>query len=195
MCVPRACSTPVTTALPDSGSPASGQPDAGELARVVAARCGEDIAACVRFAAELDALRMVERRSYVGAGARRENSGEHSWHVATMALAFEALLGDVDIDRVVQMLLVHDIVEIDAGDVAVYDTAARAAKEHEERIAADRIYALLPATPGTRLRALWDEYEARETPEARAAAALDRLAPLMLNWLSHGRTNQRKLTA
>jgi putative hydrolase of HD superfamily len=163
---------------------------------VVRGAAGDDIAERLRFVAELDALRLVERRSYVAQGVRRENSGEHSWHVATMALVLAPLLGDVSgevsIDRVVRMLLLHDVVEIDAGDVPVYDTARRAAKESEERAAADRLYGLLPEATGAELRALWDEYEQHETPEARAAAALDRLAPLLLNWMSRG-TSWREL--
>ena len=161
-------------------------PDA--LALVVERACGDEVAERIRFVAELDALRTVERRSYIAGGLRLENSAEHSWHVATMALALAPLLGPVDVAHVVAMLLVHDVVEIDAGDVPVYDHAARAAKASEERTAADRIYCLLPEPTASDLRALWDEYEARSTPEARAAAALDRLAPLLLNWLAGGRT-------
>lgn len=165
-------------------------PDADELARVVERAVGEDVAARIRFVAELDALRTVVRRSYIAGGARLENSGEHSWHVATMALALAPLLGPVDVAHVVAMLLVHDVVEIDAGDVSVYDYAARAEKAHSERIAAERVFGLLPEPTSSTLRALWEEYEERSTAEARAAAALDHLAPLLLNWLAGGRTWQ-----
>lgn len=151
---------------------------------------GADLAARIRFAAELDRLRLVERRSYIAGGVRLENSGEHSWHVATMALVLAPFLGAVDVGRVVQMLLLHDVVEIDAGDASIYDASARAAKHDLERQAADRLYGLLPASTGSPLRALWDEYEAGATAEARAAAAMDRLAPLLLNWLAAGRTWQ-----
>jgi putative hydrolase of HD superfamily len=149
---------------------------------------GAEIADRIRFAAELDQLRLVERRTYVAGGVRRENTAEHSWHVATMALVLQPLLGPIDVEKVVCMLLVHDIVEIDAGDVPVHDYEARAAKQVEEALAADRIYGLLPPEAGTPLRALWDEYEHGETREALAARALDRLAPLLLNWLAQGRT-------
>ncbi len=110
--------------------------DKDALALVAQRACGDDVAGRIRFVTELDALRTVERRSYVAGGSRLENSAEHSWHVATMALALAPLLGAVDIAHVVAMLLVHDIVEIDAGDVPVYDHAARAFKASEERVAA-----------------------------------------------------------
>ena len=161
-------------------------PDPDELALVAQRACGNDVAARVRFVAELDALRTVERRSYVAGGLRLENSAEHSWHVATMALALAPLLGPVDIGRVVEMLLVHDIVEIDAGDTFVYDAEAREQKEELEQRAADRLFAMVPGDDGTRLRARWDEFEAGTTPEARFAHSLDRLAPLLLNHANRG---------
>ncbi|HEY3834307.1 MAG TPA: HD domain-containing protein [Acidimicrobiia bacterium] len=159
-----------------------------ELHQLVAGATNADIADRIGFVAELDRLRLVERRTYVAGGARRENTAEHSWHVATMALVLQPLLRSIDVDKVVRMMLVHDIVEIDAGDVAVYDYEARAAKQAEEAVAAERIYGLLPDAVGPPLRALWDEYEAGDTVDAQAAKALDRLAPLLLNWLSQGRS-------
>ncbi|HEY1740822.1 MAG TPA: HD domain-containing protein [Acidimicrobiia bacterium] len=159
-----------------------------ELHKLATEATNTDIADRIRFVAELDRLRLVERRSYVARGVRRENTAEHSWHVATMALVLQPLLGGIDVDKVVHMMLVHDIVEIDAGDVPVYDYEARAAKQVEEVAAADRIYGLLPDAAGGAFRAWWDEYEAGTTPEAQAAKALDRLAPLLLNWMAQGRS-------
>lgn len=159
-----------------------------ELVATASKVVGPDAASRLHFVAELDRLRLVERRSYVGGGVRREDAASHSWHLAVMALVFGDFLGDdIDLDHVVRMLLVHDIVEIDAGDVSVYE--AEASKRAEaEHLAARRLYGLLPDAVGNCLWRLWLEFEAGETPEARAAAALDRLAPLVLNWLSKGAT-------
>lgn len=148
-----------------------------------------DLADRIRFLVELDRLKTVTRRSYVAGGERRENSAEHSWHLAMCAIVLAPhAQGPIDLDRVVRMLMVHDIVEIDAGDVFVYDTAAREAKASEEQAAAERIFGLLPGSAAAQLRGLWDEYEARQSPEARFAYAVDRLQPLLLNVLADGRT-------
>lgn len=144
------------------------------------------------FALELDRLKGVERRTWRVDRTRRENSAEHSWHLVTMALVFAAHApAGADVDRVVRMLLVHDLVEIDAGDTFAFDVAGLAGRDARERLAADRLFALLP--DGAALRALWEEFERGETPDARYAAALDRLAPLLLNlhtdggtWREHG---------
>ena len=139
------------------------------------------------FLTEIDKLKGVERASPVLDGARKENSGEHSWHVALYAL----ILADhaepgVQVDRAVRMLLIHDIVEIDAGDAPIhadYDAEDHAAKE---RAAADRLFGMLPERQAADLRALWDEFEAGETPDARYARAVDRMQPLLLNLASGG---------
>jgi putative hydrolase of HD superfamily len=143
----------------------------------------------LEFIREADELKRVLRRSYLFREDRRENSAEHSWHVTLMALvlAEHADFG-VDRERVLKMLLVHDIVEIDAGDTPVYDVAARATKAAEEVRAADRLFGLLPHDQGSELRALWDEYEAQESPEARFAKAMDRLMPMLHNALGGART-------
>jgi putative hydrolase of HD superfamily len=146
-----------------------------------------DLAARLRFALELDSLKFVQRRNSITDGSRRENTGEHSWHIALMAIVLAPYSAEpVDLARVVEMLLVHDIVEIDAGDTFVYDTDALAQKEVLEQRAADRLFALVPGADGSRLRAAWDEYEAAATPEARYAHSIDRLAPLLLNHANHG---------
>ena len=170
-----------------------------ERALGVAEGIDEDIAARLRFILEIDRLKGVLRQTLLADSSRRENSAEHSWHLAMTAMALVPLAREtIDLDRVIRILLVHDIVEIDAGDVFIYDVEARKAKQVEEQAAADRIFALVPDPVGTELRALWDEYEARETPEARFAYSCDRLQPLLLNlaggggsWAAHDLTVDR----
>ena len=144
----------------------------------------------IRFVLEADRLKTVARQSRITDGTRQENSAEHSWHLALMALALggHAPAG-TDLGRVVAMVVVHDLVEIDAGDLFLYsDSAAHARQEVAERAAADRIFALLPAPQAAAARALWDEFEERRTPEARFARALDRLQPMLLNMQTDGGT-------
>lgn len=141
------------------------------------------------FLLEADKLKAVERRTHVGGGERRENTAEHSWHLALFALVLAEHADEpVDLGRVVAMVLLHDLVEIDAGDTFAYDEAAHDDKAERERAAADRLFGLLPPEQGSSLRALWEEYEAAETPDGRFAMALDRLQPILLNYLSGGRT-------
>jgi len=142
----------------------------------------------VRFILEIDRLKGVLRRTYLLDGTRRENSAEHSWHVAVMAAVLAERADEpVDAARVVRMLLVHDVVEVDAGDTFVYDTAAAESKAERERAAARRIFGLLPHDQGAELRALWEEFEAARTPDARFAAALDRMMPVLHNLHTGGR--------
>lgn len=139
------------------------------------------------FILEIDRLKCVIRRTLLTDRSRRENSAEHSWHLAVMALVLaEHAPQEVDVLRVVKMLLVHDVVEIDAGDVFLYDEAARAGKEERERQAAHRVFGMLPREQGEEMIALWEEFEARSTPEARFAYSLDRLQPLMHNYATEG---------
>ena len=153
------------------------------------------------FLLELDKAKTIIRRSYLTDGSRRENDAEHMWHLAMFVLVLAEHAGaPIDVAKVLKMVLVHDIVEIDAGDVFVYDEAARAGKAAAEAAAAERLYGLLPTDQGDRLRAAWEEFEAKETPEARFAAAVDRLQPLLLNlttkgrsWREHGITADRVL--
>ncbi|HEY7430662.1 MAG TPA: HD domain-containing protein [Streptosporangiaceae bacterium] len=156
----------------------------------------------ISFLLECDRLKTVLRQSTISDGSRRENSAEHSWHLAILALvlAGHAPPG-TDLSRVLAMVLIHDLVEIDAGDLFVYaDAAAQERQEAAERAAADRIFPLLPTPQGQQLRALWDEFEERATPEARFARALDRLQPMLLNtvtqggtWAAHGITADQVL--
>ena len=155
----------------------------------LAAEVDPELADRFRFIYEIDRLKAVVRRNLLADGSRNENSAEHSWHLAMVALAMAPhAVETVDIERVIRILLVHDIVEVDAGDVDIYDVEGRKAKEAEEVAAADRIFALLPESQGSEMRALWDEYEARATPEARFAYACDRLQPLLLNLATGGST-------
>ena len=146
-----------------------------------------DLAAQLRFLLEIDALKHVERRTYVTDGSRRENSAEHSWHLAVMALVLAShSTAQVDTARVVAMVVLHDVVEVDAGDTFVYDSVGHETKAERERAAADRLFGLLPGEQAAELRAMWEEYEERVTPEARFAYALDRLQPMLLNHATHG---------
>ena len=145
------------------------------------------------FIMELDRLKKVLRMTAVAGEERRENSAEHSWHLAVMApLLAEHATEPVDLLRTLKMVLVHDVVEIDAGDTFAFDAEAHHDKEERERAAADRIFGLLPEDQAAELRALWDEFEERRTPTARFANALDRLSGLLQNhqndggtWLEH----------
>ncbi len=136
----------------------------------------------IAFLVEADRLKRVERRAPLIDGTRRENSAEHSWHLVLAAIVLkEYAANGLDMLRVVEMLAVHDLVEIDAGDTFAYDEEGQAGRPERERRAADRIFALLPADQQRRLRAAWDEFEAQSTTEARLANALDRLQPLLVN--------------
>lgn len=153
----------------------------------------------IRFLLEVDRAKGVMRRTWLSDGSRRENAAEHMWHLAVVALVLaEHADGPVDLARVLTMALIHDIVEIDAGDTFLYDEAARATQSRREAAAAERIYGLLPAHQGQHLRRLWEEFEAQETPDARFAAAVDRLQSVLLNlategraWREHGITADR----
>jgi putative hydrolase of HD superfamily len=161
----------------------------------------ERFAQQLRFIVEIDKLKRVLRRTLLTDKSRRENSAEHSWHIALMApILAEYAAADVDVLRVVKMLLVHDLVEIDAGDTFAYDADGHLDKEDRERAAADRIFGLLPADQRRELRELWDEFEVSESADARFALALDRLQPLLQNvhadggtWRSHGVTQEQVL--
>ena len=143
----------------------------------------------IDFILEVDKAKGILRSTHVSVADRRENDGEHAWHVALIALVLaEYAPPGIDLLRVIAMLLLHDIVEIDAGDVNVYDAEARVGQHARERRAADRIYGLLPSEQGLEFRELWEDFEARESPEARFAASIDRLQPLLLNYHTQGAT-------
>jgi putative hydrolases of HD superfamily len=149
------------------------------------------------FLVEIDRLKEILRRNLTTQSRRQENSAEHSWHLALCALMLAEHADDggrpLDVVRAMKMVLIHDIVEIDAGDCFIYDAAATAGQEEREQAAATRIFGLLPEDQALELRALWDEFEAAATPEAKFAKAMDRLQPVLLNlnsgggsWRRHG---------
>ena len=148
----------------------------------------------LEFLIDADRLKGVLRQTLLCDGSRRENSAEHSWHLALMAAVLaEHADATVDVSRVIRMLVIHDLVEIDAGDTFAYDVGANVDRTTREQLAADRIFGLLPPEQGSALRALWEEFETRTTPDARFAVALDRLQPLLNNhrsgggsWRTHG---------
>jgi 5'-deoxynucleotidase YfbR-like HD superfamily hydrolase len=156
----------------------------------------------IAFLLEADRLKTVLRQTTIITQPRRENSAEHSWHLALMALvlAGHAPPG-TDLGRVMAMLVLHDLVEIDAGDLFHYaEPAAQERQARAERAAADRLFALLPDGQGPELRALWEEFEQRRTAEAKFARALDRLQPMLMNmacqggtWVAHGVTLEQVL--
>jgi putative hydrolase of HD superfamily len=153
----------------------------------------ERLAAQMAFLVEADRLKSVLRATTLCDGSRPENSGEHSWHLALYALVLGDQAGPgVSIDRVVRMLVLHDLVEIDVGDVPIHSAKGAAHGSAEvlaaERAAADRIFGLLPADQGRAFRALWEEFEAAETPDAVFAKSLDRVQPVMQNLASGGGT-------
>ncbi len=151
-----------------------------------------DLTAALAFFLEADRLKSVERRNRLADGTRRENTAEHSWHLGIAALVLAPFASEpIDVGTAVAMALVHDIVEIDAGDTFAYDDADATTKQAREEVAADRLFGLLSAETGQRFRDLWDEYERGDTAEARFVMAIDRLAPMMLN-LAEGASTWRE---
>lgn len=143
----------------------------------------------IEFIKEIDKLKYIERRTSLFNSSRRENDAEHSWHLAVMAIILAEHANEkVDILKVVKMLLIHDLVEIDAGDTFLYDTQKNHTNTDEERLAADRIFGLLPLAQKDELIEIWEEFEANETAEANFARTMDRLEPLLQNSSNNGGT-------
>lgn len=141
----------------------------------------------IEFIVEIDKLKRIERQTVLIDRSRQENAAEHSWHLAVMVLLLsEYASEDIDLLKVLKMALLHDIVEVDAGDTFVYDDDGHEDKAGRERQAAERLFGMLPDDQKRAFRALWEEFEARETPEAKFAAALDRLQPLLHNYRTQG---------
>lgn len=148
----------------------------------------------LNFLLEMDKLKSVIRQTYLADGSRKEDDAEHSWHLAMMAFILAEYANEpIDVLKTMKMVMLHDVIEIDAGDTYAYDTAGNATKRVRELAAADRIFALLPADQAAEFRGLWDEFEAMETMEARFANTLDKVQPLLLNnasggksWMEHG---------
>jgi len=154
----------------------------------------------VRFIVEVDRLKEIFRQTVLINSRRAENDAEHSWHLCLIVITLAEHANDpaLDVLRVLKMLIIHDLVEIDAGDTFAYDTQAMANQHAREAVAADRIFGLLPPDQAAGFRALWDEFEARATPESKFAAAVDRFQPMLLNcqtegsaWRRHGVTRDR----
>jgi putative hydrolases of HD superfamily len=146
----------------------------------------------IDFLIELDRAKNIYRNSYLTAVPRRkENDGEHMWHISVMAIVLQEYSPqEIDINRVLRMLLVHDVVEIDAGDVSVYARQNDKGLAERESAAAKRIFGILPDGQGSELKGLWEEFVAAQTPEAKFARAVDRLMPLLLNYYTQGNTWQ-----
>lgn len=145
----------------------------------------------IRFIIEVDQLKQVIRRSYLVDTSRRENSAEHSWHLAVMALLLaEHADCPVDLLQALKMVIIHDMIEIDAGDTYIYDEQGYADKADREQQAATRIFGLLPENQAQEIHSLWQEFETGSTPEAQFANALDRLMPLMHNYYTEGKSWQ-----
>ncbi len=141
------------------------------------------------FIREIDKEKMIGRQTYVSDASRKENDAEHAWHLAIMTVLLSEYANEpIDVLKTVTMLLIHDIVEIDAGDTYAYDEAGKKTQRQRELRAAERIYGLLPADQRDKLRSLWDEFEEGKTPEARFARAMDHIQPVMLNDASGGRS-------
>ena len=151
---------------------------------------GERLKKQIGFLIEADKMKNVLRQSLILDKTRRENDAEHTWHIALMAAVLHehAHGAGVDLHRVLKMVLVHDLVEIYAGDTFAYDDAGYADKIEREAAAADKVFGILPAGQGGELRALWAEFDLMETPDAKYAAAIDRLQPLLANYVTGGHT-------
>ena len=149
----------------------------------------EDLLKQIAFIKEIDKLKYIQRKTKLFNSDRNENDAEHSWHLALMAIVLAQHSNEpVDILKVVKMVLIHDIVEIDAGDTFIYDTQKAHCNTEEERLAANRIFSLLPEEQEQELIAVWEEFEAGETNEAKFARSMDRLEPLLQNTSNQGGT-------
>ena len=150
----------------------------------------------MKFIMEVDKLKNIIRQNYLADGSRKEDDADHSWHLAMMcAVLSEYANEQIDVLKTMTMVLIHDIVEIDAGDTYAYDEASNISKRERELEAADRIFNLLPEDQAKQMRDLWDEFEEGATPEAKFAVTLDRIHPFLLNaesggssWKEHGVT-------
>lgn len=141
------------------------------------------------FLMEIDKQKEIIRQTYLADGSRKETDAEHAWHLAMMCMILSEYANEkIDVPKTIMMVLTHDLVEIDAGDIYAYDQTGNQTKKERELKAADRIYGLLPEDQRKYLRALWDEFEAMETPEAKFANMLDKIQPVCLNDQSKGKS-------
>lgn len=143
----------------------------------------------LRFLIEADKLKSTLRATQLCDGSRRENSGEHSWHIALYAMTLaEHANRPIDVSRVIQMLLIHDLVEIDAGDVPIHGNHDPEKQQYIEQVAAERIFGLLPTDQAENFRSLWDEFETAESDDAIFAKSIDRVQPVIANLETDGGT-------
>ena len=143
----------------------------------------------LKFSAEIDKMTGIYRRTMLVSGERHENDAEHSWHIAVMALLFkEYCIEEPSVERTIKMCVVHDLIEIYAGDTFAYDIKGNESKAEREQAAADKLFSRLPPEQGAEIRSLWEEFDAMETTDAKYAACLDRLQPLLHNTLTEGHT-------
>ena len=150
----------------------------------------------LEFRLEIDKMKKILRQTILTDYSRQENDAEHSWHISVMAMVLAEYADEsVDISRVIRMTLVHDLIEIYAGDTFAYDVAGNQDKKARENVAADRLFAMLPADQGSEIRNLWEEFDRMESPDAIFAAALDRLQPLLHNFVTEGHTWKRGVTS
>jgi putative hydrolase of HD superfamily len=149
----------------------------------------ENLLRQIDFIKEIDKVKYIQRKTRLFNSDRNENDAEHSWHLALMAIVLAEHSNEaIDILKVIKMVLIHDIVEIDAGDTFIYDTQKNHSNTDEERLAANRIFGLLPKEQSDELIEIWEEFEAGETNEAKFARAMDRLEPLLQNTSNNGGT-------
>lgn len=143
----------------------------------------------IKFAITIDEMKNIFRRNLLADGSRRENDAEHSWHLAMLAMILEEYSAEkVDIERVLKIALIHDLIEVYAGDTFAYDAKGNEDKHEREIQAADKLFGMLDPVQGAEIRGLWDEFEAMETAESKYANAIDRIQPLILNYLTDGHT-------
>lgn len=143
------------------------------------------------FCREIDQEKQIGRQTYLADGSRKENDAEHAWHMAVMTLLLSEYSNEeIDLLRTVSLLLIHDLVEIYAGDTYAYDEAGKQSQREREEQAADRLFDILPEDQGRYMRELWEEFEAEETNEAKFARTMDHIQPLMLNDASEGKSWQ-----
>lgn len=146
-----------------------------------------------QFCLEADKEKFIGRQTYLSDGIRKENDAEHAWHMSLMTLILSEYANEeIDVLKTISMILIHDIVEIDAGDTYAYDEKAKESQREREEQAANRIFGMLPEDQQKKFRALWEEFEASETKEARFARAMDNIQPLMLNNATDGKSWEEK---
>ena len=140
------------------------------------------------FIKEIDKEKQIFRQTYISDGTRKENDAEHAWHMAIMTLLLSEYSNEeIDVLKTIRMILIHDVVEIDAGDTYAYDEVAKTTQREREEKAADRLFGLLPEDQAEELRALWEEFETGETKEAKFARTMDNFQPMMLNDATDGK--------